>query len=100
MNSKKAAIAPRIVDERRRNKNMKRNEMQTLARAYIVSDASEFMSGSRIHVDQLQITLYTFMLSIYSEAAAHTYAHTRAAIGKRQSKRRERKKLHEKRIKH
>lgn len=43
--------------------------MQTLASAHIVSDALEFMSGSRIRVDQLQITLYTFMFSIYPEAA-------------------------------
>lgn len=45
--------------------------MQSLARvsAHIVSDALEFMSGSRIRVDQLQITLYTFVFSIYPEAA-------------------------------
>lgn len=49
-----------------------------LASAHIVSDAMEFMSGSRIHVDQLQITLYTAVFSTHSEAAVpHIRIHMR-----------------------
>lgn len=65
--------------------------MQTLVSAHIVSDAPEFMSGSRIRVDQLQITLYTFVFSIYSEAAVpHIRTHT--CDGKRRPEKMERTK--------
>lgn len=71
------------------------NEMQTLASAHIVSDALEFMSGSRIRVAQLQITLYTRMFSMYPEAAVlHVRGRqTPAEEGKYRN-------LHDKRIKH
>lgn len=82
----------RSRSKRRGNKNM---EWNANSRAHIVSDALEFMSGSRIRVDQLQITLYTRMFSMHPEAAVlHVRERqTPAEEGKYRN-------LHDKRIKH